>query len=393
MNPTDPIIRKSVQRAQNIWKRRVQILKSQQQPGIIEFKKKVELSVEVRDANESMLKEQALNRLHENGFSVLTARDGLSVVTAVQNMLKGKKWLRSSSRLGNCIESYFQGVDIVQTDIYDRHVIESQHELKDYFPRHQTYQSDYNRLSFWNGKGMQSNFFFNYLKSVRGGHGAMIGTNQLTASGELVITENAGNINYLLASLKIILLLTSDEKLTANLEMAFLWQNIYKQYGLRKNLMGAHTHILTAPPFTDTLPSATTPFGSNEITIAWIEGKKITYEGKSCIECNLCMEVCPAVELYGTSFSWRGYSGALGILKSSLWEGADGVWKSNAWMCNDCGKCSHICPAGFDVFGNLKKIKERLRFDQAFIESENMSASLIAEYISCTKDDRVDYPM
>lgn len=382
----EDILTAAAERAGLIWETRRKISSARGTWQTREFNRKLRASVERRDQQSDILKKATLSSLQENGFRIFCVNEANDIRLVFHNSFEGATWSRSSSRLGNFVEEQLN-VHFVQTDIYDRYKQECKTRSLPFYPRRQVQLNDYRQLPLW--KDARGNeFFFNYSLETKRNDFAMIGTNFITDEGQIVVMENTGNITYLFSAANV-MLLASDEKIAGSLQDVFLWQSIYTQYGLRK--WAAHTHIITTPAFTDTLPGIKTPYGSNNVSILWVEQKSIHDETGSCIECGLCMEVCPATELYGESFGWNGYSGAIGVLKSFLWEGIEGASRSNAWMCIDCGRCTQACPTGFDISGAVLKLRSSLRQVEGYAEQERLGGLLMDEYIQLTRESRFDY--
>jgi ferredoxin len=389
MHRDNQIMATALERAPLLWERRQKILSrlgTDEEPA---FRRRLKDSVAERDSRQPEIKDQAIQSLRRNGFEVRISPDPRELAALLAERMSGTEWLRSGSRLVNCLEKYLPGKRPMRTDIYERYTRECLLENKEYYPRNQTSAPDYSRLGLWSDAGADRDFFSGYLASLPEEHASLVGTNAITAEGQLLICENTGNINYLLMANEL-LFITSDEKLVSSPDVFFLWQRLFIHYGLRETF-AAHTHILSRPSFTDTLPGKKTPFGGHHFSIGWMEDKKLEHAGVSCIECELCMEVCPAVELYGKDFSWNGYTGGVGILKAFLWEGREGLQRSNAWMCSDCGKCSLMCPVDFDIFSNIRQLKSLTREDTGFCELESSGKLLMEEYLFVTRKERVDH--
>jgi ferredoxin len=377
-----------VARAGIIWKRRKQILAAMRTDPVRVFARALKQGLWQRDAEKDALKTAAASRLSAAGFDMVCSPDAAVLAAAIAQKTGGAQVLRSSSRLSNFLTGLLPQANFIQTDIYDRYIAACREAGIDAYPRLLTRQEDYERLPLWEGKSPEF-FFTDYLTQIPAAASAMVGTNQLTANGELMICENTGNITRLLTAPQS-LLLTADEKLVPTLQDAFHWQSLYSMYGLRTPL-AAHTHILTRPAFTDTLPGIVTPFGNTGVTVLWAEEKTIHNETGSCTECGLCMELCPAVELYGNDFSWKGYTGAIGVLKAFVWEGNTGALTANAWMCNGCGHCSNSCPVDFDVFGSIRQLQVGLESDNGYREKHAWGMTLMEEYFFMTRQERTDH--
>lgn len=402
INGGDQVIKAALERAGILWGRRAKILSRLGTDDLSAFRRKLKDSVAQRDGRQAEIKEEAIQSLRRNGFGVMISRDPRELAAVLAERFSGGGWLRSGSRLVNCLEEYLPGKQPMRTDLYERYTWECIVQDKGYYPRNQTSARDYACLDLWKANGgsgggwseaeADEGFFSGYLASLPKEHASLIGTNAITPDGQVLICENTGNINYLLLADEV-LFMTADEKLVSSPDMFFLWQRLFIQYGLRETF-AAHTHILSRPSFTDTMPRKNTPFGSHHFSVGWMEAKGLEFGGTSCIECELCMEVCPAVELYGSAFSWNGYTGGLGILKAFAWEGVDGLHRSNAWMCTDCGKCSQLCPVDFDIFSNIRQLKALAREDSGnigFCERESSGKLLMEEYLFVTRNERVDY--
>lgn len=389
-------------RAGMLWQRRKKILAAASLAATKQFNTLLRQSVLQRNEQMPAAAEDARRHLSDHGFKVLSFSDGAQMAHTLKGMIQQGVWLRSSSRPVNYLLALLHKDDTLQTDIYERYISGQGHGKKAYYPRNQTLPEDYSGTSLQTdartGRNPRNGRYGS--PSRNGNHNALIGSNHVTQHGEIMIIENTGNISHLLAADRTILF-TGDDKLVLSLDMALLWQKILIQYGLRSN-WGAHTHILSAPHFTDTLPGFRPPYGGGDVTVAWIKGKMLASGaaggsggtsrsgGTACIECGLCMEFCPAVELYGAAFSWHGYTGGIGILKAFLWEGATGAMEAHAWMCSDCGKCSKACPIEFDIFEKIRQVKTALRSEPAYRLQEEHNQLLMSDYLTHTADERID---
>lgn len=381
------LIDTATERAGMLWQRRKKILAAALLPATKQFNTLLRQSVLLRNEQLPAAMEDTRRHLADNGFKFLSFSNSIQMVQALQGMLRQGVWLRSSSRPVNYLLALLDKNDIQQTDIYERYITGQGHGQKAHYPRNQTLPEDYAGSGLPDSNGLDTRH--SSLDGRRAvDYNALTGTNHVTQHGEIMIIENTGNIGHLLGADRTILF-AADEKLVLSLDMAMLWQTIPIQYGLR-NKGGAHTHILSSPHFTDTLPDFHPPYGGADMTVAWVEGKMLTSGDTACIECGLCMEFCPAVELYGAAFSWHGYTGGIGILKAFLWEGATGAMDARAWMCSDCGKCSKACPIEFDIFDNIRQVKTALTGEPAYRHQQENNQRLISDYITDTAYERVD---
>ena len=86
---------------------------------------------------------------------------------------------------------------------------------------------------------------------------------------------------------------------------------------------------------------------------AGTHGEDITFEAGKCLQCGLCLEVCPNFYNEGEYGGMALMSGMTQIMSKAQGDQREGLrqdYKSNVY--NGCGKslaCRDICPAGIDM--------------------------------------------
>jgi L-lactate dehydrogenase complex protein LldF len=82
-------------------------------------------------------------------------------------------------------------------------------------------------------------------------------------------------------------------------------------------------------------------------------------EALQCIRCGSCLNVCPIFRLVGGHVFGKVYTGGIGAILTA-WFDALEESRDIQSLCIQCGTCKEYCPAGIDIPGLIREVRDRV---------------------------------
>ncbi len=86
-------------------------------------------------------------------------------------------------------------------------------------------------------------------------------------------------------------------------------------------------------------------------------------EALQCIRCGSCLNVCPIFRLVGGHVFGKVYTGGIGAILTA-WFDALEESRDIQSLCIQCGTCKEFCPAGIDIPGLIREVRDRVVAEQ-----------------------------
>jgi len=95
-----------------------------------------------------------------------------------------------------------------------------------------------------------------------------------------------------------------------------------------------------------------------------------------CVRCGACANVCPVYRLVGGHKMGHVYIGAIGLILTYFFHGADKA-KNLVQNCVNCEACKDVCAAGIDLPRLIQEIRARLNEDKGAPLSSSLLSTVL----------------
>lgn len=182
------------------------------------------------------------------------------------------------------------------------------------------------------------------------------GANAITATGQVVLMENEGNIRAVTSLPRIHFVVAGVNKLVRTLEDGLTVVQAASLYGIGQDL-GNYCTVLSGPG-RDVGP---------EVHVVLVDDGRVNAiadepEPFYCINCGSCLNVCPVYGELGESYGGERLGG-IGIMQTFLLEGEKTATRDGLDLCLGCQRCVPMCPVHIDTptITNRLKASRRVR--------------------------------
>lgn len=176
------------------------------------------------------------------------------------------------------------------------------------------------------------------------------GANAVTATGEVVLMENEGNIRAVTSLSRRHFVIAGVHKVVANLEDGLNVVQAASLFGVGQDL-GNYCTVL-AGPGRDMGP---------EVHVVLIDDGRLSAierepEPFYCINCGSCLNVCPIFAQLGEAYGGERLGG-IGIMQTFLLNGAGQATEDGLDLCLGCRRCVPACPVQIETPAITNRMK------------------------------------
>jgi L-lactate utilization protein LutB len=188
------------------------------------------------------------------------------------------------------------------------------------------------------------------------------GANAVTASGEVVLLENEGNISKVSRLPEHHIVLTGVEKIVENLSEAMHVLKCSSVWGTGQD-WPAYVSVIAGPSKTADIQNELVvgAQGAQRATVILLDNGRTAMLEKypdlwRCINCGACLNFCPAYYQLMEKFGYK-YLGAKGILWTAFNEGLETAKNNGLYDCTTCEACWKSCPADINLPEYIRELR------------------------------------
>jgi L-lactate dehydrogenase complex protein LldF len=354
--------------------------------GAISKEEREELKKKLRDLKSrsidsiSELKAEALKNLKANGVTVMEVKDSAEAAGEISKIIGAENLIvksKSNTFKELDLSGVFEGKELVETDLGDFLVQISKAEgIHPVLPALELAPEEISEVikrifgvevkpnpeditSFVRGVLREK-----ILKAKIG----ITGANVITVEGSIVILENEGNISLVSRIPDKHIVVSSFDKIVPSLEDALTIVRAAAIYGTGQKFP-VYLNIISGPSKTADIQNeiVTGAQGAKEVYLILIDNgrseilnsqyKELLY----CINCGACLNFCPVFHQIQNRYG-SNYTGAKGVIFERFSEsgGLEKAYEAGAFFCTGCSACKDNCPAGIDLPGIIRELREEM---------------------------------
>lgn len=189
------------------------------------------------------------------------------------------------------------------------------------------------------------------------------GANVITASGEIVILENEGNISKVSRLPDHHIVVTGMEKIVENMSEAMHVVKCSAVWGTGQD-WPAYVNVIAGPSKTADIQNELIvgAQGAQRVSVILLDNGRSQMKEKykdllRCINCGACCNFCPAYYQVLEKFGLR-YLGAKGILWTAFNENLETARDNGLYQCTTCEACWHNCPADINLTEYIRDLRQ-----------------------------------
>jgi len=198
----------------------------------------------------------------------------------------------------------------------------------------------------------------------------LTGANFVTASGQVVLLENEGNISLISRLPKKHIVVCGIDKLVSSVEAATELSRAAALFGTGQEST-QYVSVISGPSKTADIENhlALGAQGTREVHIILLDNgrRELLKEGLGavprCIGCGNCLNVCPVYQQKGRDYRGWDYIGSRGIVMEEFSRASEELKKTprgeSLFDCTLCGRCYANCPMQINLPGLVRKIRQR----------------------------------
>lgn len=350
---------------------------------------------------------KAKELLQSNGFQVHEAKDSSEAKNIIRTLLQGvDRVAKSKSNTGREI-----GLDKLLKELYgDRYVFET--DLGDFLVElfqtedmhyvlpaiHLTPEKIQEKIKqhFGDNVAADATELTHYLcakirENIQQAEVGITGANFFTATGQVVLLENEGNISLVSRLPQKHILVTGIDKLVNSVEDATQLCQAAAIFGTGQKLT-QYISVISGPSKTADIQNQMVlgAQGTHEVHIVLVDNgrREMLKTGFGdllrCINCGSCINFCPVYHNLGTKYGGT-YLGSKGIVMTAFCSSVESKEsepttknrqnlqsseKLGSFQCTLCGNCLENCPMKIDLPEMVKKIRN-LQFNEDIVTDAN----------------------
>lgn len=179
------------------------------------------------------------------------------------------------------------------------------------------------------------------------------GANAVTATGEVVLMENEGNIRAVTGLPRLHFVMAAITKIVETLEDALSVVQAASIFGVGQDF-GNYCTVLSGPA---------TKAGP-EIHVVLIDDGRSEARTKEpeplmCINCGSCLNVCPVFSELGEDYGGERIGG-IGVIQTYLLNGSQQALDDGLDLCLGCQRCIPACPVEIDTPGVTSRFRAEI---------------------------------
>lgn len=180
------------------------------------------------------------------------------------------------------------------------------------------------------------------------------GANAVTATGEIVLMENEGNIRAVTSLPDVHFVVAAVTKVVESLEDALSVVQAASLYGIGQDF-GNYCTVLSGPG-RDIGPDVHVVLVDDGRVKAILDEPEPFY----CINCGSCLNVCPVYAELGEAYGGERLGG-IGVMQTFLLNGEERALHDGLDLCLGCQRCVPACPVKIDTPAITNRLKARRR--------------------------------
>ena len=339
-------------------------------------KELVELKKKNIKNNESLLK-MTIENLKKHGFEVFLAKDRKEANNIFNKLIKDDDIIiKSKTNVGKEIDLnknlQIRDIEVHESDLGDWltevcgvkeiHPVLPAIELeKDFIVKKikEKYNEDVFAETETIAKFAKKKIHERIMKSNIG----ITGANVVTASGEVVLLENEGNISKVSRLPNHHIVIAGIEKIVENLSEAMHVVKCSAVWGTGQD-WPVYVSVIAGPSKTADIQNELIvgAQGAQKVTIILLDNGRTAMLKKypdlwRCINCGACLNFCPAYYQLIEKFGYK-YLGAKGILWTAFNESLEKAKDSGLYDCTSCEACWKSCPADINLPEYIRDLRE-----------------------------------
>lgn len=335
-----------------------------------------------------------------NGCLVRWARDAEEAKQMIYNILSDEKTKNVVKTKSNLAEEIglmpyleMKKVDVTETDTGDFICYQDNERPSD--PNHSAAHKTKAEIAntFSEKFGVNNDLSAKQLMTVTrkvlndkylNANAAITGADFIVAdTGNIVISEDEGNVLKSMANTKIHIVLVGIDKLIPSIEDISVLLPLSSLYEVTKIKVKTYFTIINGP--------AKDEFVNQKVYVVLVDNNRSKMLEKeqqrrimTCIECGACHSVCPIFNTIGGHVYDNSYPGPVGVIRSIV----NGYEESAhlATLCTSCHRCEHYCPMNI----NISDLILRNRVDIAKEDSSLLGEKRVLNFIMKRVENRKD---
>ena len=202
-------------------------------------------------------------------------------------------------------------------------------------------------------------------------------------TGDIVISEDEGNVLKSIANAKVHIVLVGIDKLIPNLDDINVLLPLSSLYEVANIRAKSYYTILNKP--------ASEKSKQQKLYVVLVDNNRSTMFSKerqrsimTCIECGGCHSVCPVFNTIGGHVYDNAFPGPVGVIRA-IAEGYDKA-AHLATLCSSCHQCEEYCPMNIKISDLILRNRIEIAKEDSLLMGEKRVINFIVKRVENRKD-------